>query len=669
MAFSTKISFSTDIVTGPTGDRLGARGHATMHNNIGTILNELQDKIGVDSSADTSSLDYKLTNSASISPGHKHSVTDINDLSASAAELNILHGVTATTSQMNYLTGVSSNIQTQIDTKQSILTDSAGLRSALSDETGTGVAVFNDSPTILTPTIASFTNATHTHQNTAGGGQLSLTAAVTGTLPVANGGTGQSSYIDGELLIGNSATGLLSKAVLIAGSNITITNGNGTITIASSGGGGGTSLTVQEEGSDLAQRDKMNFIGAGITASDDSGNARTNVTLDATLNSLSALGTASDKIAYTTGVDTWAETAITSFGRSIIDDTDASAVQTTLGLVIGTNVQAYDADLTTLAGLTATTDNFIVSVASAWASRTPSQVRTTLGLVIGTNVQAWDADLDTLAGLTATTDNFIVSVSSAWASRTPSQVRTTLGLVIGTNVQAWDADLDTLAGKTIPSGATLADTTSTQTFTNKTLTTPILTKPTINGSLQGQTVDADGATITFDLTNNIHEVILGGNRTLAISNISVGQFFKIDLIQDGTGSRTVTWFASNSATATVTIAAPGVLTTGVDIPTLTPIVLTTTGALPTGLTASTVYYYTRVDATTGKLSTTVANAQAGTFITTSGSQSGTHTCAVQLRWPGQTAPVLSTGKFLKDSFGFNCVRTGVIDAYIIQQGL
>jgi hypothetical protein len=42
--------------------------------------------------------------------------------------------------------------------------------------------------------------------------------------------------------------------------------------------------------------------------------------------------------------------------------------------------QTLDSDLTTIAGLTATTDNFIVAVASAWASRTPAQVKTTLSL-------------------------------------------------------------------------------------------------------------------------------------------------------------------------------------------------------------------------------------------------------------------------------------------------
>ena len=56
---------------------------------------------------------------------------------------------------------------------------------------------------------------------------------------VADGGTGASSYTNGQLLIGNTSTGGLTPATITAGSNITITNGPGTITIASSGGSSG----------------------------------------------------------------------------------------------------------------------------------------------------------------------------------------------------------------------------------------------------------------------------------------------------------------------------------------------------------------------------------------------------------------------------------------------
>jgi len=54
------------------------------------------------------------------------------------------------------------------------------------------------------------------------------------TLPVAvaDGGTGQTSYTNGQLLIGNSTGNTLTKATLTAGSNISITNGAGSITIA-----------------------------------------------------------------------------------------------------------------------------------------------------------------------------------------------------------------------------------------------------------------------------------------------------------------------------------------------------------------------------------------------------------------------------------------------------
>jgi hypothetical protein len=65
-------------------------------------------------------------------------------------------------------------------------------------------------------------------------------SAVSGTLGVINGGTGQSNvFSDGDLLIGKSLGSTLARAKLTAGTNISITNGSGTITIAATGTGTG----------------------------------------------------------------------------------------------------------------------------------------------------------------------------------------------------------------------------------------------------------------------------------------------------------------------------------------------------------------------------------------------------------------------------------------------
>jgi len=89
--------------------------------------------------------------------------------------------------------------------------------------------------------------------------------------------------------------------------------------------------------------------------------------------------------------------------------------------------QPIDVDLTTISGLTATTDSFMQSKSSAWSSRTVAQVLADLAAP-GTTFQPLDSDLTTIAGLTATTNNMIMSVSSAWASRTPTQVKAALAI-------------------------------------------------------------------------------------------------------------------------------------------------------------------------------------------------------------------------------------------------
>jgi len=88
----------------------------------------------------------------------------------------------------------------------------------------------------------------------------------------------------------------------------------------------------------------------------------------------------------------------------------------------------------------------------------------------------------------------------------------------------------------------------------------------------------------------------------------------------------------NSRTFTCTAAGPAVLTVaaGWDIQDNTAVQLTTTGTLPAGLSLATTYYWNRTAATTGNLSTSLANADAGTYVTTSDTGTGTHTITMTL---------------------------------------
>ena len=90
-------------------------------------------------------------------------------------------------------------------------------------------------------------------------GTLALSYSGT-ALPVANGGTGQTTYTDGQLLIGNSTGNTLTKATITAGSGITVTNGNGSITIASTSGGGSVTSVAASGGTT-----GLSFTGSPIT--------------------------------------------------------------------------------------------------------------------------------------------------------------------------------------------------------------------------------------------------------------------------------------------------------------------------------------------------------------------------------------------------------------------
>jgi hypothetical protein len=93
-------------------------------------------------------------------------------------------------------------------------------------------------------------------------GKIGLATHVSGTLPVANGGTNATSFTNGQLLIGNTTGNTLTPATLTAGTGVTITNGTGTITISSSSSGG-TVTSVNGSGGTTG----LTLTGGAITTS------------------------------------------------------------------------------------------------------------------------------------------------------------------------------------------------------------------------------------------------------------------------------------------------------------------------------------------------------------------------------------------------------------------
>jgi hypothetical protein len=180
----------------------------------------------------------------------------------------------------------------------------------------------------------------------------------------------------------------------------------------------------------------------------------------AILTNFAGVSTVADRLVYANGTNTFAATTFTAAGRALVDDADATAQRATLGLTIGTNVQAWDADLDAIAALVSAADRLPYATgAGTWSLATftaagralvddadATAQRTTLGLgtIATQNANGVAITGGSIAGITD-----LALADGGTGASTASAARTNLGVAIGTDVQAFNSNLTAFAGLTL----------------------------------------------------------------------------------------------------------------------------------------------------------------------------------------------------------------------------
>lgn len=309
---------------------------------------------------------------------------------------------------------------------------------------------------------------------------------------------------------------------------------------------------------------------------------------DAELTALAGLTSAADKLPYFTGSGTASTTDISSFGRSLIDDADASGARTTLGLgtmatesstnyytktAADSAFQPLDATLTAVAGVTTDADKYIYFTAADTATvgtvtsfgrsllddADAAAGRTTLGLgtmatetatnylttsAASSNYQPLDSELTALASVTSAADKLPYFTGSGTASVTTvtsfardilddvaaSDVRTTLGL------------------------GTMAVETASNYLTTSTAASTYL--PLTGGSLSGSLTVGVDLTVTGDLTvNGTTTTINSTTLTVDDKNIEMGSVASPTdstanaggITLKGATDKTINWYSATGA--------------------------------------------------------------------------------------------------------------------------
>ena len=191
-------------------------------------------------------------------------------------------------------------------------------------------------------------------------GTTTLTA---GTLPHEAGGTGFTSYTDGQLLIGKSSDGSLAKGTLTAGTAISISNGSGAITVTNTSpdqivsltGGGTTSITGA-------------YPSFNITSADQYVGTVTSVSGTGTVNGITLTGTVTSTGSLTLGGTLSVDLAsATVTGTLPVGNGGTGATTFSTGAVLVGNGTSAVSSVSP-----GTASNVLTSNGSAWVSQAPA---------------------------------------------------------------------------------------------------------------------------------------------------------------------------------------------------------------------------------------------------------------------------------------------------------
>ena len=274
-----------------------------------------------------------------------------------------------------------------------------------------------------------------------------VSASIADVTAVAADLAGSDTIGDAAALLAVASPGLVAKntsgtpvaRTLTGGTGISVTNGDG--------GAGNPTITLDAELVDIAgitPSDGVFIIGDGSDFVGESGDT-----------ALGSLGGGATGISVFKGASESAIRTTLGLGSvSTLDVVDEDNMASDSDILVPTqqSVKAYvdsvAGAVSDISAITHADGVFIVSDGTGWVGESGATARTSMGVAIGTDVQAYNAGLQDISGLATTDGNIIVGDGANWVAESGATARTSLGLAIGTDVQAYDAGLASIAGLT-----------------------------------------------------------------------------------------------------------------------------------------------------------------------------------------------------------------------------